>query len=213
MNEPIQLVLEGVNGALRISPPFFTDHKTGVDPADLTKFAPHGNGVYGYQEGMVNPFKTAPPQDEIGGLLHFGNDVSREDFDALLSITGVRRRHQRDTYDYAAFYQESENPGRDGYLAQIRIVSKFGLRFMFGSITEAKYEAFEDQKLSIPDALWGFMENERKKYGTHFGSAKLEGLFGGDGDFAQEELCFGFMVENNYYHTYRIWSRAWLVTK
>lgn len=63
------------------------------------------------------------------------------------------------------------------------------------------------------EAFWGFMENERRKYGLYFGSPKLSGLFGGDGDFAQEELCFGFMTENHYHGVYRIWSRAWLVTK
>lgn len=210
----MQLALEGVDGTLRVSPPLFADHKTGVDPADLTKFAPHGNGVYGYQEGMIDPFKTAPSQDDTGGLLHFGNNTPREDFDALMSITGVRPRwYQREPCDYAVFYQESENPARDGYLAQMRIVSKFALRHMFGSITEAEYARFEDRQLSMSDVLWDFMENECKKYGTYFGAPKLNGLFGGDGNFAQEELCFGFMVENNYYRVYRLWSRAWLVTK
>ncbi|MEX0910357.1 MAG: hypothetical protein WDZ73_01220 [Candidatus Paceibacterota bacterium] len=217
MAQPTQLVFEGIDGTLRVSPPLFAKNKTGVDPADLNQFAPHGNGVYGYQEGMTNPFKTAPPQDDIGGLLHFGNRVSREDFNSLMSITGVCpqwvKKNGRECRDYAVFYQESENPSRDGYLAQMRIVSKFALRYMFDFITEAEYAAFDDQELSKSDALWSFMENERSKYGTHFGSAKLDGKFGGDGDFAQEELCFGFMVENNYYRVYRIWSRAWLVTK
>lgn len=214
MSKPVQLVFEGVNGALSVSPALFANNKTGVNPADLTKFAPHGNGVYGYQGGMIDPFKSAPPQDEIGGFLHFGNSVPRADFDALMSITGVRPRwHQRERYDYAVFYQESESPGRDGYLAQMRIVSKFALRHMFDGITEIEHLAFKNQKLSMSDALWGFMENERKKYGTSFGGSKLNGLFGGDGNFAQEELCFGFMVENNYFQIYRIWSRAWLVTK
>ena len=36
---------------------------------------------------------------------------------------------------------------------------------------------------------------------------------GGDGDYAVEELSFGFMLENEYNQVYRIWSRAWLVTK
>lgn len=217
MAQPTRLAFEGVDGTIRVSPPLFTDNKTGVDPADLTQFAPHGNGVYGYQEGMVNPLLTAPRQDDIGGFLHFGNGVSREEFDALMSITGVcprwAKEKGRERRDYAVFYQESDNPGRDGYLAQVRIVSKFALRFMFGSLAEADYESFEEQEVTMSDGLWGFMKNEQKKYGTAFGGAKLKGLFGGDGDFAQEALCFGFVVENNYYSIYRIWSRAWLVTK
>lgn len=217
MNKPMILAFEGVNGTLRVSPPIFPENKTGIDPADLTQFAPHGNGVYGYQEGMVNPLKTAPPQDDISGFLHFGNGVSREEFDALMSITDVCskwvRENGRPSHDYAVFYQESNNPGRDGYLSQLRIVSKFALRFMFGSLAENDYNSFPVQELSMSDALWGFMQNEKHKYGTSFGSAKLQGLFGGDGYFAREELSFGFMVENNYHHVYRIWSRAWLVTK
>ena len=38
-------------------------------------------------------------------------------------------------------------------------------------------------------------------------------MFGGDGDWAKEELAFGCMVENVDLGIYRIWSRAWLVTK
>lgn len=201
MTQPVYLVFEGVEGALRVTPPLFTKNKTGVDPADLTKFAPHGNGVYGYQEGMVNPLKTAPPQDSIGGCLHFGNSILREEFDALMSITSVCprrvRENGRQSRDYSVLYRESDNPDRDGFLAQVRIVSKFALRFMFGSLAEADYESFPDQELSMSDALWGFMQNEKHKYGTSFGRAELSGKFGGDGDFAQEELCFGFLVENN----------------
>lgn len=217
MIRQMQLTFEGVDGTLRVTQPLFAESKTGVDPADLTMFAPHGNGVYGHQEGMINPLKTAPPQDAIGGFLHFGNGVLREEFDALMSITGVCSRweqengHQR--RDYAVFYDESDNPRKDGYLSQVRIVSKFALRFMFRTLTEAQYHSFPDQELSMSDALWGFMQSEKHKYGTDFGGAKLSGKFGGDDDFAQEELCFGFMVENNYHHVYRIWSRAWLVTK
>jgi hypothetical protein len=41
----------------------------------------------------------------------------------------------------------------------------------------------------------------------------LYGAMGGDGDWAKEELCFGFMMENEYHGVCRIWTRAWLVTK
>jgi hypothetical protein len=47
----------------------------------------------------------------------------------------------------------------------------------------------------------------------HTFSFRLSGTFGGDGYWAKESLCFGFLVENNYRGVYRIWSRAWLVTK
>ncbi|MEI9999893.1 MAG: hypothetical protein WDO13_12425 [Verrucomicrobiota bacterium] len=44
-------------------------------------------------------------------------------------------------------------------------------------------------------------------------SSQLRGTFGGDGDWAKESLCFGLLVENNDLGVYRLWSRAWLVTK
>lgn len=214
MPKLVQIAFLSLKGALRITPPLYADNRTGVDPADLTKFAPHGNGVYGYQEGMRSPIKTAPPQDDIGGFLYLGNNITREDFDALMAITGVQpRSHKNGSRDYAVFYEESAQPGEDGYLVQIRLVSKFALRHMFGSISDAEYETFPDQEVSMSDAFWGFMENERSKHGTFFGSPTLDGLFGGDGDFMQEKLSFGFMVENNYHHVYRMWSRAHLVTK
>jgi hypothetical protein len=39
----------------------------------------------------------------------------------------------------------------------------------------------------------------------------LDGRFNGDG--AREALCFGLMVENPPCGVYRVWSRAWLVSK
>ena len=118
--------------------------------------------------------------------------------------------------DFAVFAAESQQPGKDGYLVQMRIVSRFGLRYMFGALTDAEYDEFPEQKMPVVDALWWFINEERKCWGTSFqedGKKGLRGLFGGDGNFAREELSFGFMVENDYYHVYRIWSRAWLVTK
>jgi len=116
--------------------------------------------------------------------------------------------------DFAVFTTESEQPGKDGYIMQMRVVSKFGLRFMFNALTDTEYEKFPEQKLTIVEALWSFIERERERWGSSFMDDKgLGGMFGGDGDFAQEELAFGLMLENDYHGVYRIWSRAWLVTK
>jgi hypothetical protein len=52
------------------------------------------------------------------------------------------------------------------------------------------------------------------RWGTSsFEDKGLYKKFGGDGDMKREELAFGLIVENEYYGIYRIWSRAWLVTK
>jgi len=95
----------------------------------------------------------------------------------------------------------------------MRLVSKFGLRFMFNAIDDSEYCSFEKQDLSVSEALWKFIEVEKERLGSTWGDPRIEGTFGGDGNYAREELNFGFMPENNYHGIYRIWSRAWLVTK
>ena len=218
MPTPIIIVFD-LGGRIRISPPIWPDHKLNVQPGDLSKFAPHGNGVYGYQDRQgSDPFTSAPSQDANGGVIYFDNGITRADFEALMRILEIQPVNavMRPRKDYAVFTAESKQPGKDGYLTQMRIISRFGLRFMFGALAEADYEKFPEQELTITEALWLFMEQERKRWGTSFqqdGESGLRGLFGGDGDFAREELSFGFMLENDYHQIYRIWSRAWLVTK
>lgn len=196
---------------LRISPPLFPNAKLDVQPGDLTKFTPYGSGVYGYQnrEGR-NQFTSAPSQESSGGVIYFGNYVPKQDFEAFLRIMEIKS----DLQDYAVFIAESKQPGKDGYITQMRIVSKFGLHFMFGALTNAEYKSFPKQKMTISNALWTFIEQERKRWGTSWMEDRgLHGKFGGDGNYACEELAFGFMMENEYHGIYRIWSRAWLVTK
>jgi len=177
-----------------------------------------GNSFYGYQKkDDDNPFLGAPKQDACGGIIYFGNSIAKSDFEALMRIMGIQPAHfVNPRKDFALFGAESEEPGKDGYLTQIRVVPKFGLSCLFGAIDDAQYENFPDQQMSITETLWLFIETERKRWGTSFTQDKekgLRGLFDGDGDFAREELSFGFMLENNYYNICRIWSRAWLVTK
>lgn len=210
---PIQVAFD-LGNKIRISPPIWPNHKLNVQPGDLSQFTPYGNGVYGYQERKGNsPFTSAPSQEACGGVIYFGNEVTKTDFEALMRIMEVQRG-VIPSKDFAVFTAESEQPGKDGYLTQMRIVSKFGLRFMFGAINEVEYDKFPAQELTMTEVLWSFVEQEKKRWGTSWMEDKgLGGKFGGDGDFACEELAFGFMLENNYHHVYRIWSRAWLVTK
>lgn len=212
--QPTFLVMEGFDGKLRVSPALFMNNQVKTDLSDLSQFAPHGNGVYGFQPGIPNPIVIAPSQDKIGGFLYFGNGVTQDDFYALMRITGVQEACVKNpSKQYAVFLQQSGQPGKDGYLSQVRLVSRFALSSLFGVISHEQFEIYPEQELTEREAMWGFVQTEKKKYGTRFGSPKLDGLFGGDGDFAREELSFGFMVENNYFGVYRIWSRAWLVTK
>jgi hypothetical protein len=195
---------------LIISPPIWPGKELKVQPGDLSKFTPYGNGVWGYQNNSFEPIRGDPPQEETGGFVYFGNGVKKEDFEGFLRMMGVGT----DRKDYAAFVQESSNPMEDRYLTQMRFISKFGLEYIFGAIDDKEYHSFKEQDLTLGEALNGFMDVEKERYGTCFwDSPKLDGKMGGDGNFAREELSFGFMVENEYFNVCRIWSRAWLVTK
>jgi hypothetical protein len=72
------------------------------------------------------------------------------------------------------------------------------------------------QPISMVEYVAQFVDEQRLKWNNPDGGAfprSLDTLFGGDGDFAKEALCFGFMVENHPWAVYRVWSRAWLVSK
>ncbi len=192
-----------------ISPSVWPGKNLKIQPGDLSKFAPYGNDFYGYQAKSLEPIRGDPTHEESGGLVYFGNGVKKEDFEGFLRMMNVRAGKK----DYAAFVKESSNPISDRYFKQMRLVSKFGLKFMFKVVDDREYDAFKEQELSIGDALWEFMEAEKGRFGTYFGDPRIEGKMGGDGNYAREELSFGFMLENKYHQVYRIWSRAWLVTK
>lgn len=193
-----------------ISPPIWHGRNIEVQPGDLSKFAPYGNGVYGYQKkNILDPIRGDPPQEPNAGIVYFENDVKREDFQAFLRVMGI----DADRRDYAAFIKNAHEPLKERYFKQMRLISKLGLRFAFGVLQEPDYESFKEQELTTGDALWAFMEAEKERFGTSFGDPRIEGKMGGDGHFAREELSFGFMHENEYNQIYRIWSRAWLVTK
>lgn len=186
-------------------------------PDNLGLWTPAGNGVYGYQQSSLegDPIARAPRQESSGGVVYFGGKVSEDDFYTLLSLLGCRLHfaHGLAGLDYSAYLLESSEPEQDNYLTQMRVVSKFAQRFMFGTLDEASYTKFEPQPVPAHVAMWKFMEFERGRWGTEMGSPALDGKFGGDGDYAIEKLSFGLARENDYNDVFRIWSRAWLVTK
>jgi len=194
---------------LKVSPRVWPNKNLKIQPGDLSKFTPYGNGVYGVQKNPHKPIISSPQQEASGGFVYFDNNLKREDFKGFLRMMNIRSGDK----DYAAFFQESSNPAEEKYFNQMRLVSKFGLRFGFDALDEREYDTFPEQGPTLEEALWGFMEGEVKKFGTSFGDPRIEGKMGGDGNFAREKLAFGFAVENEYHRVYRIWSRAWLVTK
>jgi hypothetical protein len=201
--------------------------KTG-EPGDLRFFVPHGLGLggplimmphdtlddmlkrpsfYGFTEPSTNPLKNAPVNDERGGVVYLSGRVTREEIQSLATMMGAWGPWK----EYAAFWSKSENVMEDRYVEQLRIVAKGAVEGLFGASTLNEGAELTKQTLSVDEALWAFVESQRKRYEED--SWALQGLMGGDGDWAKERLAFGMMVENAYWGVCRIWSRAWLITK
>jgi hypothetical protein len=107
------------------------------------------------------------------------------------------------------FFSVSQDPSDDNFLDQMRLVSHAGLAHLFRIDTKR----LAPQSLDSGQAVASFMEWQREKWEEDSGAYTIAGCLGGDGDWAKEGLAFGAMIENSYWGIYRVWSRAWLVTK
>src|SRR5690348_6308956 len=86
--QPVRFVLD-FGAGVSISPPIWPDCTIDVQPGDLSKFAPKGTGVYGYQEEVAHPFLNGPIHEAESGILYFDNDIRRADLKAILRIFKV----------------------------------------------------------------------------------------------------------------------------
>ena len=193
-------------------------------PGDLSQFLPQGLGLggpcndplkrlvapdyYGLDAPDGHPFRAAPTQEPSGGVLYFGDGVSFDRLCTALEVIGVGLRPT----NYAVFAKHAQHPSKERYLDQVRIVSTSALNHFFGCAEAAE---LPDQPVTVGDFIRTFIDAQRTKWnrpGRAF-SDRLRGTLGGDGDWAKEALSFGLLVENTYWGVYRLWSRAWLVTK
>jgi hypothetical protein len=210
-----------------LAPATWPGAELAVQPSDLTHFAPLGMNLggmplvirpwesldatlsagkfYATQPHGPHPIRDAPVTSAAGGVVYFGNSIGDEDLAALMRVLRVPTR----ATSFAAFRSDAERPIVERYLTQLRIVNRPALEALFGAEPHAE---FVSQPIDIGATIAGFVANELERWGMWSGG-KLTGSFGGDGDWASEDLCFGFMVENEYHGVFRIWSRAWLVTK
>jgi len=216
-----------IERSVKLSPRHWPGLDLEVQPGDLTQFTPMGSGLdgapfpirpwddplgpspsrfYGYQERSRHPLGDAPATDPAGGCVYFGGTPSQDDFMALLRMMGVEIIGA----NYVVFGEQARVPEKERYLVQLRIMSRFALDHLFGVKVEKEQT---EQRLELRDLLWTFVQDQQNLWGTGMGAPNLRGAMGGDGDYAKEELCFGLLVENPYWQVYRIWSRAWLVTK
>ncbi len=211
---------------VRIAPEVWPGEPLYMQPGNLAQFVPSGlglgvpavmspwdnledlgkrGGFYAFSTPSIHPFLNAPTNDACAGVVYFNGRATREQFDSLLRLLEV----QTVLTDYAAFWRESGNPVEERYLEQLRIVSRGALVSIFNAETGEQQQVLFAQTLPVKDALWAFLENQQ----TVWSRNSLRGKMGGDGDWAKETLGFGFMVENSYHAVYRLWSRAWLLTK
>ncbi len=174
---------------------------------NLDDLAKQGS-YYGLDRRTGHPLLDAPLTGSSGGTVYFDGSPDKNDIDALLRLLTVHS----DSTDYAVFLGEAKDPGQERFLTQMRLISQFALRSLFGAKIDGECSHLTTQTVSIGDLIWKFIEDQQREYGKGY-SAQLDGLFGGDGDWAKEKLAFGFLVENEYQGVYRLWSRAWLVTK
>ncbi len=112
---------------VRVSPPDWPNSQLSVKPGDLSMIAPSGEGIYGYEDKEERNFLLSAPRFEAcGGSFYFVNGVSKADFEALMRVLRIEQRFgksEKPSKDHAVFVYESAEPGEDGYLAQLRIVS------------------------------------------------------------------------------------------
>lgn len=215
----------------RVFPNVWPGEPLPVQPGDVTQFAPMGfvmggpmvvrpwdtlesamaaGDYYGAQAHTFHPLRGAPRTDACGGVIYFDTGGSRESLLTAFSVMGVRPSEE--WRDFAVFCSESQDAEKEGYISHCRIMSKGTLAHLYRANLELVEGAREPQSVSALDVLWEFVQAEEKRWGTGMGGS-LSGCMGGDGDWAKESLCFGFMLENAYHMIFRIWSRAELVTK
>ncbi|MCX6758751.1 MAG: hypothetical protein NTX14_03525 [Candidatus Nealsonbacteria bacterium] len=178
---------------------FFTHYDAALDvyqqtlgiDGDITlpRYLSHGRGMLAYFESNGVGY--------IGNLLDFF-------------------RLDPDMREYAAFVRESENPKDEGYLRQVRIVSKIALQEIFG-VEAIKVDGYDPipwdkfsvgQNVNLEDLILLFVASEERRWADW---SKLSG-HSADKRISMEktgkELVFGLMIEDKRYPILRIWSMA-----
>ncbi len=215
---------------VKLAPAVWPGERLAIQPGNLQLFAPMGNGFgvfrqlpiregddfesialqqdyfYGFHPHNGHPFSGAPVTEAGGGTVYFDEDCTQQDIEALLRLMGVRSHCKQ----FAAFVQEAINP-QQRFLTQMRIVSGSALKYMFHIPDGPEFQTLTEQSLTVSEVIWKFIKHFRGEHEE--GRYSVDGALAGDGDTAYESLAFGFFVENAYHAIYRIWTRAWLITK
>lgn len=171
-------------------------------PGDLRQFT---SNLDSSQSQGRHPFLETQLTEARGGRFHFVDDRDyKKELRIILAALGVRQ----DWKKYAVFIGHASDPTREGYLTQLKIVTYFALYRLFDAIAGNEALVFPEQALMIGDLVCGFVEKQREEWNSlpqtkreHLGNYRVG---------VNEELGFGFMIEDVKYGVYRLWSRAWL---
>jgi hypothetical protein len=218
-----------IEDLVKLGPDIWPGAALPVQPADMSRFVPMGFGLgdpgvmlpwdrlsdvmtrgnyYGLQPHRNHPLLDAPVTDPGGGIVYFASRTERADFETLLRLMQVYSLDKT----YFAFLARAGNPQEDQFLVQLRLISPSAMHLFYSAALTDETQNLVAQTLTVGELLWQFIETQEDEWGLGY-SNNLNGIMGGDGDWAKEKLAFGLMVENAYHCVYRIWSRAWLVTK
>ena len=173
------------------------------EPGNLRLFCfPTGPGV------AMGPYLDAPRTESQGGKLYLDAALDRVGLTTAINMLGIRDAGEK---VYAFFTEISEEPVKDQYLVQCRIVTNWMLDNLFLARPLPDSSLLNHHR-TIEELFWAFMGHQKAVFGSFFADERSPaGAFGGDGEYAREELSFGLMTELP--GVYRIWSRAWLVEK
>jgi hypothetical protein len=193
--------MTALNDLIEFSPSVWPGKEEAVlQPGDLTKFLPNSHDLCDdFFEEKQDPFKRMPSSQRVGGAICFDSNAYRKDKEAFMTL--MKALEMWDARAFAAFIEERWG-GKTFLSRQMRIVSSFALRYAFEVIDEEEYDSFPEQKVSMTEAFWLFLQQETIGCDApkNISPKKMATL-------VLIPPSIGIMAENSYHNVYRIWSR------
>jgi len=207
MTQPIEQLID-------IYSPHWPGRILSVQPGDLRLFAPSGIADLDLRAGVrpahdalggrpADPMRAAPLTEPAGGAVYIQGQPAAADLAGLMRLLRVDAA----SADYAAFLARAADPLEDRYLTQLRLIRVPALIGVYQALSPDETRLFPDQRLTIGELVPAFIADERQRW-----NARPPQPAAAPGEpRVQQDLAFGFLVENAHYGVYRIWSRVWLL--
>jgi hypothetical protein len=207
--------LNGVDIFTHPAIPIKPDNPFAIDPCDLSQiFTDYSEWERFPANKGSAPFAGGPRRQATERITRFNARITKDDFKALLRILGLDLDRSPDEkwqewYDkgYAVIYHEALHPKTAGYLTQMRVISEVVLPDKFHTLKARS--SMTRQPIPRDEALWLFVEDEKKKWDWRSGGQKLDGVFA-DAHGWNAYLRFGIMKEDGWGSVVRIFSDVYL---